>query len=90
MCMFFFKVSAEGMDSKKDTREKAFSFCPIFDDGCGDNGDTVDKMSIQPEVIPEFFWHGKGNMLPRSSGKGVKTIFDPDVSSLFAAGRTKS
>jgi len=42
-------------------------------------------MSIQPEEIPEFFRHGKGNMLPGSSGQGVKTIFDPDVSSLLAA-----
>ena len=83
-----FKVSAEGMAGKKDTGEKLFSFCPIFDDGCSDKGDTVHKMSIQPEEIPEFFRHGKGNVLPGSFGEGIKTVFNPDVSSLLAAGWT--
>jgi len=86
----FFKVSAEGVNGKKDTREKPFLVCPVFDDGCGDKGDTVHKMPVQPKEIPEFFRHGKSNVLPGSLGKGVKTIFDPDVSSFLAAGWTKS
>ncbi len=55
----FFKISAEGMDGKIDTREKPFPFCPIFDDGCGDKGNTVDKIPIQPKEVPEFIRHGK-------------------------------
>lgn len=80
-----FEVSAEGMDGKKDTREKPFLVCPIFDDRCGNKWNTVHKIPIQPEEIPEFFRHGKGNMLPGSFWQCVKTIFDPDVSSLLAA-----
>ncbi len=85
----FFKISAEGMDGKIDTGEKPFPFCPIFDNGCGDKGNTVDKIPIQPKEVPEFIRHGKSNVLPGSCGKSVKTIFDPDVSSFLAAGWAK-
>lgn len=85
-----FEVSAEGMDGKKDTRKKPFLMCPIFDDGCCDKGDKVHKVTIQPEEVPEVFRQSKGNVLPGSSGKSVKTIFNPDVGSLLATGRTKS
>lgn len=85
-----FKVSAECMYGKKDAGKKPFLVCPIFNDVCGNKRDTVHKVSIQPEEGPEVFWHSKGNMLPGSFGKGVKTVFDPYVSGLFATGRTES
>ena len=48
------------------------------------------KVTIEPEEVPEFRRHGKGDMLPGSSLKGVKAVFDPDISSLLAAGRAES
>ena len=80
-----FKVSAKGVDGEKDTGKKSFSFSPIFNDGCSDEGDKVHEIAVKPEKDPEFCRHGKGNVLPGSFGKGVKAVFDPDVSGLFTA-----
>jgi len=85
-----FQVSAKGVDGKKDTGEKAFTLSPIFNDICRYEGNTVHQVAVKPEEVPEFRGHGKGNMLPDGSGKGVKTVFNPDVGSLLATGRTKS
>jgi hypothetical protein len=85
-----FEVSAKGVDGKKDTREKPLLPRPIFNDGCGDEGDKVHEVAVKPEKDPEFCWHGKGNVLPGGFGKGVKAVFNPDVGSFFATGRTES
>ena len=85
-----FEVSAEGMDSQKDARPKPFFVRPIIDDGCGDEGDTIHQVTIEPEEYPEGFRHGKGNVLPDSSGKGVKAVLNPDISGLLTAGRAES
>ena len=80
-----FEVSAKGMDGKKDTGKKSFSFRPLFNDVCCNEGNKVHKVAVKPEEVPEFGRHSKGNVLPGSFGKSVKAVFDPDVSSLFTA-----
>ena len=80
-----FEVSAKGMNGKEDTGKKSLSFSPLFNDVCCYQGNTVHKIAVKPEECPEFRRHGKGNVLPDSFGKGVKAVFDPDVSSLFTA-----
>ena len=86
----FFEVSAKGMDGKKDTGKKSFSFSPLFNDVCCYQGNKVHKVAVKPEKDPEFRRHGKGNVLPGSFGKGVKAVFNPGVGCLLATGRTKS
>lgn len=78
-------ISAKGMDGKKDTGKKSFSFSPFFNDVCCDEGNKVHQVAVKPEEVPEFRRHSKGDVLPGSFGKGVKAVFDPDVSSLFTA-----
>ena len=85
-----FKVSAKGMDGKEDTGKKNPFERQVFNDGCSDEGDKVHEIAVKPEECPEFLWHGKGNVLPDSSGKGVKAVFNPGVGCLLATGRTKS
>ena len=80
-----FEVSAKGMDGKKDTGKKSFSFSPLFNDVCCYQGNKVHQVAVKPEEVPEFRRHSKGDVLPGSFGKGVKAVFDPDVSSLFTA-----
>ena len=48
-------------------------------------GNKVHQVAVKPEEVPEFRRHSKGDVLPGSFGKGVKAVFDPDVSSLFTA-----
>ncbi len=48
------------------------------------------RIAVKPEECPEFRRHSKGDVLPGSSGKGVKAVFDPDVSGLFTAGGAES
>lgn len=86
----FFKVSAKGVDGKEDTWKKTFSFSPLFNDVCSNKGNKVHKVTVEPEEVPEFGGHGKGDMLPGSLGKGVKAVFDPNISSLLAAGGAES
>lgn len=85
-----FEVSAKGMDGKKDTGKKSLSFSPLFDDICCYQGNKVHKIAVKPEECPEFRRHSKGDVLPGSSGKGVKAVFDPEVSGLFTAGGAES
>ena len=80
-----FDFFAKGMNGKEYTGKKSLSFSPLFDDVCCYQGNTVHKIAVKPEECPEFRRHGKGNVLPDSFGKGVKAVFDPDVSSLFTA-----
>lgn len=85
-----FEVSAKGVDGKKDTGEKTLFERPIFNDGCSDEGDKVHEVAVKPEKDPEFCWHGKGDVLPGSFGKGIQAVFNPDVGCLLATGRTES
>jgi len=85
-----FKVSAKGVDGEKDTGKKTLFERQVFNDGCSDQGNAVHEIAVKPEKDPEFRRHGKGNVLPDGSGKGVKTVFNPGVSCLLATGRTKS
>ena len=82
-----FEVSAKGVDGKKDAWQKSFLFLfsPIFNDVCGNQGNKVHQVAVKPEEVPEFRRHSKGDMLPGSFGKGVKAVFDPNVSGLFTA-----
>ena len=48
----FIEVSAEGVDSQKDTRSKTFLVCPIVDDGCGDERDAIYQVTVEPEEYP--------------------------------------
>lgn len=84
------EVSAKGVDGKKDTGQKSFALSPLFHDICCNEGNKVHQVAVKPEEVPEFRGHGKGNMLPDGSGEDVKTVFNPDVSSLLSAGRTES
>ncbi|WKZ17401.1 MAG: hypothetical protein QY317_09860 [Candidatus Jettenia caeni] len=74
-----FEISAKGMDGKKDTGKKALSLSPIFDKSGSNEGNTVQERTVQPEEDPEFFRHGKGNVLPGGIGKGIEAVFNPDV-----------
>lgn len=47
-----FEVSAESMNGKKDTREKALFARPVFNDVCGNGGNKVHEVSVQPEKNP--------------------------------------
>jgi hypothetical protein len=85
-----FEVSAKGVDGKEDAWEKTFSLCPIFNDICRYQGNKVHKVAVKPEEVPEFRRHSKGNVLPGGFGKGIQAVFNPDISSLLAAGRTES
>lgn len=85
-----FKVSAKGMDGKKDTRKKPLFERPIFNDGCRDEGNKVHEVAVKPEKDPEFLWHGKGNVLPGGFGKSIQAVFNPDIGCLLATGRAKS
>lgn len=85
-----FKVSAKGVDGEKDTGKKTLFERQVFNDGCSDEGNKVHEIAVKPEKDPEFRRHGKGNVLPDGSGKGVKTVFNPGVSSLFTAGWAES
>lgn len=60
-------------------------YLQVFNNGCRDEGDKIHEIAVKPEKDPEFRRHGKGNVLPNGSGKGVKAVFDPDVSSPFSA-----
>ena len=85
-----FEVSAEGMDGKKNTREKTFFERPLLNDGCSDEGNKVHEVAIKPEKDPEFCWHGKGDVLPGGFGEGIQAVFNPDIGCLLATGRTES
>ena len=85
-----FEVSAKGVDGKKDTGKKPLFECPIFNDGCSDEGNKVHEVAVKPEKNPEFLWHGKGNVLPGGFGKGIQAVFNADISSLLAAGGAES
>ena len=80
-----FEVSAKGVDGKEDTWKKPLSFSPLFNDVCSNKGNKVHKVAVEPEEVPEFGGHSKGNMLPGGFGKGIKAVFDPDVGSFLTA-----
>ena len=85
-----FEVSAKSMNGKKDTREKALFTRPVFNNICGNGGNKVHEVSVQPKKDPKFRRHSKGNMLPDGLGKGIEAVFNPDVGCLLTAGRAKS
>ena len=84
-----FKVSAKSMNCEINSRCKSFLQRQLFNDACGNSRGNIHEVAVDPEEIPKDIRHGKGYMLPFGVGKGVKTVFNPDVGGFFTAGRAK-
>ena len=80
-----FEVSAKGMKGQIDSWKKTFLFSQGDDNVGGDTGYFIQELSIDREEVPEFLWHGEGDMLPGGFRQSIKSFFNPVIGGFFTA-----